>query len=56
MNTELQHIANNNKVFSIVEDIEDWVKTLVADYALNKVEGEQFLIYTQQIKDIITQK
>lgn len=53
---DIRHVANNNKIFSIVEDIEVLVKTLSADYVLNKVDAEQFLIYTQQIKDIITKK
>lgn len=51
---DIRRVANNNQIFSIVEDIEVWVKTLNAGYALSNIDAEQFLVYTQKIKDIIT--
>lgn len=47
------HLAMNNNIISIVDNIEDYIKSLSADYKIDLVDGEQLLKYTLQIKDII---
>jgi len=45
--------VTNNKIEDVVDNIEDYIKILYADFKIQKVDADQLMKYTRQIKDII---